>query len=444
MSAHLPQDIIAVKRNGSALSSEEIQTFVEGITDGSISDAQIAALGMAVYFNGMTSDEGAALTLAMRDSGDVIKWTDYGFDVSSPIVDKHSTGGVGDKVSFMLAALAAACGAYVPMIAGRGLGHTGGTVDKLESIPGYNVNLDLAHFAAVTKKVGCSIIGQTATLAPADKRFYAVRDVTATVESIPLITASILSKKLAAGLNSLVMDVKVGTGAFMSTIEDARTLAKSIVSVAGAAGVPTSALITDMNQVLGKSAGNALEIFETIEFLTQPEKADSRLKGVVLDLVAEMLVKSSVETDSQKAKDKALHALTSGQGAEKFAALVTAHGGSSDLIEKASKRLSLAPIVKDVFPKRAGFISSMNVRAIGQTVVSLGGGRRVPGADIDTSVGFAGFVQIGDQVDAHTPLCKIYARSEADALSTEKSILQAITVSDKKVSAGTVVKEIIR
>ncbi|MBV1901627.1 MAG: thymidine phosphorylase, partial [Kordiimonadaceae bacterium] len=274
-SIFIPQEMIRTKRDGGIIAKEDIVSFVAGITDGSVTDAQISAFAMAVFFTDMTPDEGAALTLAMRDSGDVIDWTKYGFDEDAPIVDKHSTGGVGDKVSLMLAPIVAACGAYVPMISGRGLGHTGGTLDKLEAIPGYDPYPTIDRFAEIQRKVGCSVIGQTTALAPADRRFYGIRDVTATVESIPLITASILSKKLSAGLRGLVMDVKFGNGAFMQTAEEARLLATNIVRVAAAANTPTVALLTDMNQVLGTTAGNAVEMVETIEFLTNPATADA-------------------------------------------------------------------------------------------------------------------------------------------------------------------------
>ena len=273
----LPQEIIRKKRNRQPLSADEISEFIKGITDGSIMDAQTAALTMAVFLNGLNADETVALTMAMRDSGDVLEWK--GFD--APIVDKHSSGGVGDKVSLMLAPLLAACGVYVPMISGRGLGHTGGTLDKFDSIPGYKTMPDNDLFRRTVKEAGCAVIGQTGNLAPADKKIYAIRDVCGTVESIELITASILSKKLAAGLEYLVMDLKCGNGAFMDNIEDARKLARSIVKVANGAGTKTSALITDMNQVLGRTVGNALEMKEAVDFL-KGENVDSRLAEITL------------------------------------------------------------------------------------------------------------------------------------------------------------------
>ncbi|WND01721.1 thymidine phosphorylase [Temperatibacter marinus] len=440
----LPQDVIRKKRDQFPLTSDEISSFVRGIADQSVSDSQIAALGMAVFFNGMSAEEGANLTLAMRDSGDVIKWQEYGFDSEAPIVDKHSTGGVGDKVSFMLAAIVAACGAVVPMIAGRGLGHTGGTIDKLEAIPGYDTMLDTPKFVDVVRRHGCSIIGQTSNLAPADKRFYAVRDVTSTVESIPLITASILSKKLAAGLHSLVMDVKFGNGAFMETAEQAEALGRSIVRVATAAGVPTSALLTDMNQVLGTSAGNSVEIYETIEFLKNPHQADTRLKAIVNDLAAEMLWRAGLaETVEQGAKN-ADRALSDGRAAEKFAKMVELHGGPADLMENPEKSLSLAPYRKPVFLPRSGFISSMKTRDIGQIIVSMKGGRAHPDEDIDHSVGFSGFLQNGDAVDAETPVCMLYARDEDQWTMAADTLIKAITVSEEQPSLSPITQKIIR
>ena len=272
MSPLLPQEIIRTKRNGEALDERSIASFVAGIADGSLSEGQVAAFAMAVFLNGMEAGEQAALTRAMTNSGSILDWRRVGLE--GPVVDKHSTGGVGDKVSLMLAPIVAACGAYVPMISGRGLGHSGGTMDKLESIPGYDTMPDLGTFMRNVREIGCSIIGQTSELAPADQRLYAIRDITATVESVPLITASILSKKLAAGLDHLVMDVKFGSGAFMGGADDSRALALNIVNIASSAGLPTTALLTDMNQVLGHTAGNALEVMETIDFLTGRERED--------------------------------------------------------------------------------------------------------------------------------------------------------------------------
>lgn len=301
-SLFLPQELIRKKRDGLILSDPEIEFLVKGISDNSLTDAQLGAFAMAVYQCGMTMDERVSLTTYMMNSGDTLQWQDLNLD--GPVVDKHSTGGVGDKISLMLAPIVAACGGYVPMISGRGLGHTGGTLDKLESIPGYNGTPENNKFQSLVKEVGCAIIGQTANLAPADQRFYATRDVTATVESIDLITASILSKKLASGLDALVMDIKTGNGAFAANYEMAKELAQSIADVSGSAGVPTNCLITDMSQVLGHSVGNATEVSECINFLVEPDNANQRLMGLTLELASHMLLLSGIESDLVSAKKK--------------------------------------------------------------------------------------------------------------------------------------------
>lgn len=296
----LPQEAIRDKRDGKALPPETIERFVAGITDGSIGEGQVAAFAMAICLRGMSPAETVALTLAMRDSGRVLRWD----DLPGPVVDKHSTGGIGDKVSLVLAPVLAACGAFVPMLSGRGLGHTGGTLDKLESIPGYDTRPDLAGLARTLREAGCAIVGQTDDLAPADRRLYAIRDVTATVESIPLITASILSKKLAAGLQCLVMDVKAGSGAFMAALDDARELARSLVEVARGAGLPCTALVTDMNQCLGRHAGNALEVVESLGLL-RGEPGDPRLRAVTLALCGEALTLAGLAPDPASGAIKA-------------------------------------------------------------------------------------------------------------------------------------------
>lgn len=341
----LPQEIIRKKRNRQPLSADEISEFIKGITDGSIMDAQTAALTMAVFLNGLNADETVALTMAMRDSGDVLEWK--GFD--APIVDKHSSGGVGDKVSLMLAPLLAACGVYVPMISGRGLGHTGGTLDKFDSIPGYKTMPDNDLFRRTVKEAGCAVIGQTGNLAPADKKIYAIRDVCGTVESIELITASILSKKLAAGLEYLVMDLKCGNGAFMDNIEDARKLARSIVKVANGAGTKTSALITDMNQVLGRTVGNALEMKEAVDFL-KGENVDSRLAEITLALCAELLVNARQAATEQEARTKLQTAWQNGQALEHFARMVTLLGGPADFCDRPQNYLARLPLFAPFLP----------------------------------------------------------------------------------------------
>ncbi len=442
-STFLPQEVIRCKRDGGVLNQEQISNFVAGITDNSVTDAQISALAMGVFFNGMEPEEGAALTLSMRDSGTVINWTDYGFDSGAPIVDKHSTGGVGDKVSLMLAPIVAAIGGYVPMISGRGLGHTGGTLDKLEAIPGYDAFPDVEKFASITREVGCSIIGQTANLAPADKRFYGVRDVTATVESVPLITASILSKKLAAGLNALVMDVKFGNGAFMDSQEQAQILAKNIVRVAKIAEVPTTALLTDMNQVLGRTAGNAIEVLETIDFLRNPSDADSRLVDVTLDLAAHMASLAGVYDTPDTARVDARAALEEGKALEIFARMVAVQKGPSDLVDKPEKYLTLAPVEHPVFLNQKGFVSGMDTRAIGMSVVALGGGRVNPGHAIDHSVGITSIAQVGDEVSSDKPVAVVYAKTEEDASIAASTIADAVQVSSEKPGTSPVVSLIV-
>ncbi|NGN97722.1 thymidine phosphorylase [Grimontia sp. S25] len=407
---YLPQEIIRKKRDNIALTSEEINFFIQGIAKETVSEGQIAAFAMAVYFNDMTMDERVSLTCAMRDSGMVIDWSHMNFD--GPIVDKHSTGGVGDVTSLMLGPMVAACGGYVPMISGRGLGHTGGTLDKLEAIPGYNITPSNDVFGKVTKEAGVAIIGQTGDLAPADKRVYATRDVTATVDNISLITASILSKKLAAGLESLVMDVKVGSGAFMPTYEKSEELAKSIVAVANGAGTRTSSLLTDMNQVLASSAGNALEVKEAVQFLTG-EYRNPRLYAVTMALCAEMLTISGLAKDKDDAMNKLQTVLDNGKAAECFGKMVAGLGGPLDFVDNYSKYLAAANVVKPVFASRAGFVSAMDTRAIGMAVVGLGGGRRVASDTIDYSVGFSDVIRLGMQANSTTPLAVVHAKDEA-------------------------------
>lgn len=423
----LPQEIIRRKREGEVLTDAEIAFFVKGITDDSISEGQVAALAMAVFFNGMTMDERAALTRNMRDSGTVLDWKALGLD--GPVVDKHSTGGVGDKVSLMLGPIVGACGAFVPMISGRGLGHTGGTLDKFDSIPGYRTTPTLEEFAKVTREVGCAIIGQTSDLAPADKRFYGIRDVTATVESIPLITASILSKKLAAGLDSLVMDVKFGSGAFMNEYERARELAQSITEVATRNGVPTVALLTDMEQVLGDTVGNALEMRESIDFLTGKHQ-EQRVYDVTMALAAEMLAVSGVATDVSDGLRMATDALNSGKAAEVFGKMVTSLGGPADFIEKNENYLEAAPMVNAVTAAKTGRVLSMDARKVGLALVALKGGRTRADQKIDFAVGFTDFIKVGQPVSAETPLCIAHTRDDAQLEEATKLLREAIVIGD--------------
>jgi thymidine phosphorylase len=434
----LPQEIIRRKRDGDVLSEAEIEYFVQGLTDGSITEGQVAAFAMAVFFRGMEMQERIALTRAMMRSGAVLDWS--GDNLGGPIVDKHSTGGVGDKVSLILGPLAAACGCFVPMISGRGLGHTGGTLDKFDAIPGYQTQPDTALFRRVVREVGCAIIGQTADLAPADRRLYAIRDVTATVESIPLITASILSKKLAAGLQGLVMDVKTGSGAFMPTLDAARELADSIVRVAGGAGVGTTALITDMSQVLGHSAGHATEVREAIDYLAG-RRRDPRLDEITRALVAEMLLVGRLSQTRPEAMSRIDEALASGRAAEAFARMVAALGGPVDLLDHPDRHLRAAPVVKPCSPHRAGRIATIDTRAIGLALIELGGGRRQVGDKIDHRVGFSEFLGVGEEVGPDQPICTVHAADEAAWQRTAAAARDAVRVTHKAVAVPPAIHE---
>ncbi len=417
----IPQEIIKHKRNGQALTEPEIQQFVQGLTDDGFSDSQAAALAMAIYLNGMTVSETVALTLAMRNSGSVLNWQGK---LNGPVVDKHSTGGVGDKVTLMLAPMIAACGAYMPSIAGRGLGHTGGTVDKLESIPGYSCTQSLDRIRQLLPELGCVIVGQSSELAPADRRLYGIRDVTATVESIPLITASILSKKLSEGLDALVMDVKVGNGAIMATANDAQALAQSIVNTAKGAGVATKALITDMNQTLGHSAGNALEVLETLDYLTGKYR-EPRLHQLTLALGAQMLVLSKLYQDEAAARVALERSLDSGKAAEIFAKMVKSLGGPADLFEKPTKYLAAAPVVQPILAPQGGELHYTNTVGLGMAVVRLGGGRSHPKQHIDPAVGFSDIIAAGSQVEAGQPLAVVHAATAAAAEIARAEFLAA-------------------
>ena len=419
-------DVIRAKRDGGELSREQIQFFVDGLADESLPAEQVSSLAMAVFLNGMTFEEAATLTIGMSQSGTVLDWSDAGID--GPVVDKHSTGGVGDKVSFLLAPIAAACGCYVPMISGRGLGHTGGTTDKAEAIPGYNTAPDFETFKGIVKSVGCAVIGQTADLAPADRRLYAIRDVTATVESIPLITASILSKKIAAGLDALVMDVKVGSGAFMPSHEKSVELAKSIIATAAQADLKTSAVLTDMNEVLGTTAGNALEIAESMAYLRNDYR-DSRLDEVVMALCAEMLLLTGIENDLGRALDRCDKAVTSGQAAERFDEMCVALGGPAGFVANDSKHLARAPVTRAVHA--TGFLAAIDVRAVGNAIIELGGGRRQVGEALDLSVGFSDVARIGALLDGETPLAVVHAASDDAAALAERLLLDACTVQEE-------------
>jgi thymidine phosphorylase len=364
----------------------------------------------------MTTPERVALTEAMRDSGTVLDWS----DLDAPVVDKHSTGGVGDNVSLMLAPILAACGCYVPMISGRGLGHTGGTLDKFDAIPGYQTAPDSALFRKVVRESGCAIIGQTADLAPADKLLYAIRDVTGTVESVPLITASILSKKLAAGLGALILDVKTGSGAFMPTLEKSRALAESLVGVANGAGLKTGALITDMNEPLASADGNGLEIRNAVEFLTGHHQ-DPRLREVTLALSAAALDLAGISDGLARAT----RALESGAALEHFSKMVALLGGPADFVSNMDQHLAAAPIIRDVPALGSGIVTAIDTRAVGMAVVVLGGGRRLPSDSIDHAVGFDRLASLGTRLEAGDPLARIHARDAATADAAASRLQQA-------------------
>jgi thymidine phosphorylase len=423
----LAQEVIRIKRDGASLDALHIEAFVKGLVDGSWSEGQAAAMAMAMFLQGLSSAETILLTQAMTRSGEVLDWAGESFD--GPVLDKHSTGGVGDKVSLMLAPIMAACGAVVPMISGRGLGHTGGTLDKFDSIPGYQTAPSIRLLREALHRAGCAIIGQTAELAPADRRLYAIRDVTATVESIPLITASILSKKLAAGLDGLVMDVKCGNGAFASTPEMALALARSLVDVANGAGLPTRALVTDMNQVLGHACGNALEVLEAVQFLRGEHRAP-RLLQVTRLLCAELLLIGGLAVDEAAALQRVDAVLDDGSAIEHFARMVAALGGPADFCERAQAYLPTAPVQRTVLARQAGWVGAKATRDIGLAVIELGGGRRRASDRIDHRVGFSDVVSLGQRVERGDRLATVHAASADAADAAEARLLACILISE--------------
>ncbi|MEL7027347.1 MAG: thymidine phosphorylase [Pseudomonadota bacterium] len=409
------RSIIAKVRDGSTPSSDELTWFAHGLASEAVTDAQAAAFAMAVCLNGLGDEGKVALTEAMRDSGRVLTW-----DLPGPAVDKHSTGGIGDAVSLVLAPLLAAVGAFVPMISGRGLGHTGGTLDKLEAIPGVSTEVRVDAFRKMVRTNGAAIVAATGDLAPADRRLYAIRDITGTVESVDLITASILSKKLAAGLDALVLDVKVGSGAFMETANDATALAKALVETANGAGCKTAALISDMSQPLAPAAGNALEVAVSLDVLTGTGLNDptyARFIEVTLDLASELLAISGQLGLADR--DKLLGALATGTAAERFGAMMVDLGAAPDFLENWKEHLPKAPVQMSATARETGFIRQIKTRSLGEAVVHLGGGRLKGGDPIDPSVGLSGIAAIGAHVDKGDTLAVIHA---ADAAAAEKAI----------------------
>ena len=406
----IPAEIIRRKRDGHALSGEEIAFLIAGLSRDIVGAEQAAAFAMAVFFRGMTATETADVTRAMAQSGKILDWR--ADNLGGPVLDKHSTGGVGDNVSLVVAPILAACGAFVPMIAGRGLGHTGGTLDKLDAISGYVSQPDLATFQRAVRSAGCAIVGQTPDLAPADRQLYAIRDVTGTVESVPLITASILAKKLAAGLDALVMDVKCGNGAFMASREDARELARAIVDTAVAAGLRVTALITGMDAPLASCAGNAVEVRHALDHLTGCAHEPDFLE-VTLALASEVLVLGGLADSVTAARGKAENALASGRAAEHFARMCVALGGPADILENADAHLPSAPVVRDISSEAHGVVMAVDTRALGLAVIELGGGRRQAGDKIDHAVGLTALAHPGDPADL--PLAIVHARDAATA-----------------------------
>lgn len=418
------RSIIMAVRDGRGLAPEAAAWFAKGLASGAVSDAQAGAFAMAVLCRGIGAEGRVALTQAMRDSGQVLRW-----DLPGPVVDKHSTGGIGDSVSLLLAPALAACGVYVPMISGRGLGHTGGTLDKMEAIPGYRALPGIDVLRKVVAEVGCAIVGATDEIAPADKRLYGIRDISGTVESIDLITASILSKKLAAGLGALVLDVKVGSGAFMATVEDARALAESLVRTANDAGCRTSALMTDMNQSLGHSAGNALEVLEVMETLTG-SSVNEALWDVTAALGGEVLMLAGKAADMDAGVAMIDAALETGRAAETFGRMVAALGGPHDFVERYPDRLPAAPVIAAVPCPRAGFVGRVNARALGEAVVRLGGGRLVGADRINPSVGLTGLSVIGEEMAEGEPLALVHAANERHAERAVAAVLAAYEICD--------------
>ena len=416
--------IIAKIRHKDTPGDVELTWFTNGLATGLVSDAQAGAFAMAVCLNGLSDAGRIALTKGMRDSGKVMKW-----DFDGPVLDKHSTGGVGDPVSLILAPALAACGVFVPMISGRGLGHTGGTLDKLEAIPGVSTDVSAVKLKQILRKTGCAIVGATGAIAPADKRLYAIRDVTGTVESVDLITASILSKKLAAGLQGLVLDVKVGSGAFMKSEAEAVALARALVDVANGAGCPTAALITDMDEPLAPALGNAVEVGVCMEVLSGNRLAAPRLHDLTVALGARLL---ALHGEAESAAEKKLKdAISSGRAMTHFSEMIALMGGPPDMADDWRTHLPKARVIGDVAAPEAGYISAIDGEALGLVVVGLGGGRRVESDRINPAVGLTDVVSLGAKIAQNQPLCTIHAASDEAAEEAAQAILQAITIGKK-------------
>jgi thymidine phosphorylase len=437
----LVKDLLQAKRAGQALSDEDIAELVAGIVDGSVGNEQLGAFAMAVAINGMTRRETVALTRAMRDSGQVMDWR--GYDLPGPVLDKHSTGGVGDATSLLIGPWVAACGGYVPMIVGRGLGHTGGTRDKLDAIPGYDTSANLERFARTVAREGVAIIGQTAELAPADGRLYAVRDVTGTVDCLPLIVASILSKKLAERLDGLVLDVKTGTGAVMTDPKAAMVLAEALAGTAAEAGTASTALLTDMNQPLATCAGHALEVLEIIDILTG-NRAGGRLLELSRELAAEMLLLGELAASREQAFEQLDQAWSNGKVTERFSAMVAALGGPTDLVEQPRRNLPQAPVQTPIFAPEGGFVQSIDVRRLGMAVIALGGGRRRAADRIDSAVGLSGLVGVGERVGPERPLMTVHAARAADVETVRFELQTAFRIDATAATPATLIATRLR
>jgi len=413
--------IIAALRRGETPSDDQLHWFAQGLADNTVSDAQAGAFAMAVCLRGLGAEGRRALTLAMRDSGEVLNW-----DLDGPVLDKHSTGGVGDCVSLLLAPALAECGAYVPMISGRGLGHTGGTLDKMEAIPGVTTQVPQERLVQIMFEAGCAIVSATAQIAPADKRLYAIRDVTSTVESLDLITASILSKKLAASPDGLVLDVKLGSGAFMKSRDEARALAKALCETANAAGCRTSALITDMNQPLVPALGNALEVAEVMKILGGDHTGP--LVEITAALSGVLLANAGIATDEQDGAARIIEALSSGRVAERFGKMVAAVGGPLSFVEDWRRFLPEADVIREVKAPASGYVTAIDGEMLGLAVVRLGGGRMVESDRVNPAVGLSDLVRLGQKIDLGAPLAVVHAAREDAANAANATVLSAITI----------------
>lgn len=435
-----PQDIITKKRDGKRLSKDEIKSFIEGVTDGTWADYQITALIMAMFLNELDLEEQSNITQAMLHSGEVLDFS----DIEKPKADKHSTGGVGDKTSLIIAPIAASLGIAVPMISGRGLGHTGGTLDKLESIEGFNVNLSTAEFKRIIKKCGYAMAGQTAKIVPADKKIYALRDATATVPTIPLIVASIMSKKLAEGLDSLVLDVKTGNGAFMRDLKDSVHLAVAMVETGNSCGVKTQALITDMNEPLGKYVGNAHEVYECIKVLrNEIEYGMQPMLEVSVELTARMLIMSGICDSIENSKLKIQNCIESGQALEKFRENIELQNGDPKICDDPELCLNNDLIEYEIKANRSGFINEIATDEIGKAVSLIGGGRQKAEDSIDYAVGLACIAKLGSPVNSGDTLSVLFCRNASQADLVGKQLQDAYTIKDKKVESLSLIKKVI-